>query len=148
MHTVLRAFFGYFYLLFLVRVLARRPGAQMTPFEFVLIFLIGGIIILASADDDHSMINCIGGVVTVALLHRSVSYLKQRYPKFAAVVDGSPVVLLKRDQWQMEALHVMNVDEADVMAAARTKGLRRLDQIKYAILERNGGISIIPKSES
>lgn len=148
MHTVIRAIIGYIYLLFLVRVLARRPGAQMTPFEFVLIFLIGGIIILASADDDHSMINCIAGVITVALMHRSVAYLKQRFPRFGAIVDGTPVVLLKHDQWQVEAMRKLNVDEADVMAAARTKGLRRLDQIKYAILERNGAISIFQKSES
>jgi len=49
MYTVLHAIFGYFYLLLTVRVLSRRPGAQMTPFEFVIIFLMGGVIILTTS---------------------------------------------------------------------------------------------------
>jgi uncharacterized membrane protein YcaP (DUF421 family) len=52
MNTILRAIAGYFFLLLTVRVLSRRPGAQMTPFEFVLIFLIGGVVILATVGDD------------------------------------------------------------------------------------------------
>jgi uncharacterized membrane protein YcaP (DUF421 family) len=41
----------------------------------------------------------------------------------------------------------MRVDDNDVMAAARSKGVKALDQIKYAVLERNGGISIISSEE-
>ena len=58
MYTVIHAIAGYFLLLLTVRVLVRRPGAQLTPFEFVIIFLIGGIIILATVGNDHSETNC------------------------------------------------------------------------------------------
>jgi uncharacterized membrane protein YcaP (DUF421 family) len=143
MQTIIYAITGYFFLLLTVRVLSRRPGAQMTPFEFVLIFLIGGVIILATAGDDRSMTNCFSAVIAVALVHRSVSYLKQRFPKFGALVDGTPVVLLQDGQWQSKVMKRVHVDHTDVMAAARSKGLKTLSQIKYAILERNGGISII-----
>src|SRR5436305_8954032 len=143
MHTPIYAAVGYLFLLLIVRVLARRPGAQMTPFEFVLIFLIGGVIILATVGDDRSMTNCFGGVITVGFMHRFVSYLKQRFPRFGAVVDGTPVVLLKDGRWQVSDMEQVRVDDSDVMAAARGKGIKTLQQIKYAILERNGSISII-----
>lgn len=143
MYTILHSIAGYFYLLLTIRVLSRRPGAQMTLFEFVIVFLMGGLIILATMGDDKSVTNTIGAVLTVALLHRSISYLKIVFPRLSAIIDGTPLVLLKDGQWQSHTMHKMRLRDDDVMASARTKGVRTLDQIKYAILERNGGISII-----
>jgi len=143
MYTIEHAIAGYFFLLLIVRILSRRAGGQLTLAEFVFVFLIGGIVILATVGDDRSMTNCVCGVITVALLHRLISGLKARFPGFGAVVDGTPLVLLKNGQWQLESMHKAHVDDQDVMAAARGKGLRRLDEIKYAVLERNGSISII-----
>jgi uncharacterized membrane protein YcaP (DUF421 family) len=117
----------------------------MTPTEFVLVFLMGGVIILATVGDDHSETNAICAVITVGLLHRSIATLKLRYPRLGAIVDGTPLVVLEKEQWQTEAMTKMYVGDADVMAAARTKGVKSLDQIKYAVLERNGAISIIKK---
>jgi uncharacterized membrane protein YcaP (DUF421 family) len=117
----------------------------MMPFEYVIIFLIGGVIILTTVGNDRSEVNSVCAVMTVGLLHRLISGLAQRYPKFGAVVYGVPLVLLKDDRWYTEIMREVRVQEADVMAAARTKGVRTVQEIKYAILERNGGISIIKK---
>ena len=143
MYTVLHAVFGYFYLLLTIRVLSRRPGAQLTPFEFVLIFLIGGTIILTTVGDDRSEINAVCAVITVALIHRLVSRLAARFPRVGAIVHGIPLVVLQNGEWQSEIMQKMRLQKTDVMAAARIQGLRTIDQIQYAILERDGGISII-----
>jgi uncharacterized membrane protein YcaP (DUF421 family) len=144
-YTLLHAVIGYLFLLLVVRILPRRPGAQMTPFEFVLVFLIGGVIILSTAGDDHSLINCFGGVIGICLMHRLVAALKQRYSFISKIVDGTPIVLLKTGEWQIRSMRAAHIDDADVMAAAREKGVRTLDEIRYAVLERNGAISIIRK---
>ena len=57
------------------------------------------------------------------------------------------MVLLENGQWQTEAMHGMRIDDQDVMAVARGKGLRSLAGVKYAVLERVGTISIIPEVE-
>jgi uncharacterized membrane protein YcaP (DUF421 family) len=145
MHTIIHAIVGYWFLLLTVRVLSRRPGAQMTPFEFVLIFLIGGVIILTTVGDDHSETNAVCAVITVGLMHRFVSYLRQRFPRFGIVVDGTPLMLLKNGEWQTEVMGKMRVQDTDVIAAGRTNGVKTLQDIKYAILERIGSISIIKK---
>lgn len=147
MSTIWHAIVGYWILVLTVRILSRRPGAQMTPFEFVIIFLMGGVIILATEGPDLSETNSVCGVITVALMHRMVSYLKARFPKFGAIVDGTPLVILKDRQWQTEIMEKMRVQDDDVMAAARTKGVRNLSQVKYAVLERNGAISIIKQKQ-
>ena len=147
MHTILYAIFGYCFLILVVRALSRRPGSQMTPFEFVIIFLIGGVIILAAMGEDRSVTNSVCAIITVAFMHRLVSWLRVRFLTIGALVDGTPLVLLKNGKWQQETMDKMRLKDADVMAAARTKGVKDLSGIKYAILERNGGISII-KMES
>jgi uncharacterized membrane protein YcaP (DUF421 family) len=147
MYTIIHAIFGYFFLLLTVRVLVRRPGAQMTPFEFVLVFLMGGIIILSTVGDDPSMTNCFCAVLTITLMHRLVTFFKTKYPRLSEIVDGRPLVLLKDGEWQTDILRKMHLQDDDVMAAARTKSIRTLDKIKYAILERNGAISVIEDEE-
>ncbi len=147
MHSALYATVGYFALLLTVRVLSRRPGAQMTLFEFVIVFLMGGIIILCVVGNDHSETNSICAVLTVALLHRFISGLKDRFPKLQRLIDGTSLLLLKDGEWQTRTMGRTRIQDTDVMAAARTKGLRSLDEIKYAVLERNGAISVIEKDQ-
>ena len=143
MPTIVHAVIGYIFLTILVRVLTRRPGAQMTLFEFVLVFLIGGVIILSTVGNDRSVTNCTCAVIAVALMHRTVSFLKLRHPRFGELLDGTPLVLVRKGQWQDDVLAGMHLAPEDVMASARTKGVSKPEEIDYAILERNGGISII-----
>lgn len=143
MNTILHAIAGYLFLTLIVRVLTRRPGGQMTMFEFVLVFLVGGVAILATVGTDRSVTNCCCAILTIGLLHRGMSSVKNRVPALGRLVDGTPLLLLKNGQWQEEVMHRMKIDREDVSAAARTKGLRSVDQVQYAVLERNGGISII-----
>ena len=147
MYTIIHAILGYFFLLLTVRVLSRRPGGQMTLFEFVIVFLIGGVIILSTVGDDRSITNCVCAVIVVGLMHGSVSWVKTKSPRLGAIIDGTPLVILRDGEWVDEMMQGMRLDANDVMAAARTKGLKDLSQVKYAILERNGTISIIRKSE-
>lgn len=147
MYTIIHAMLGYCFLLLIVRVLSRRPGGQLTLFEFVIVFLMGGIIILSTVGDDRSETNCTCAIITIAMMHQLVAWLKGRFPRFGAVVDGTPLVLLKDGEWQNETTQGMRIDAEDVMASARGAGLKSLTQVRYAILERNGAITIIPQKK-
>lgn len=147
MATIIHAVLGYVFLTMIVRVLTRRPGAQMTLFEFTLVFLIGGVIILSTVGNDRSVTNCTCAVLAVAFMHRATSFLKIRYPAFGRWLDGTPIVLVKKGELQQRMLAGMRLAPEDIMASARLNGLRSFDQIDYAILERNGGISIMKKED-
>jgi uncharacterized membrane protein YcaP (DUF421 family) len=147
MATILYSIIGYCVLLLTVRVLSRRPGAQLTLFEFVIIFLVGGAAISATVGRDHSMTNCVTAILAVGLMHRVVAWVKELSPRIGAVVDGTPLVIVKEGEWQMEVLHGMQLAPEDVMAAARLKQIDSIFDVKYAILERNGSISIIKRTE-
>ncbi len=145
MATIIHAVLGYFVLLFIVRVLKRRAGSQMTLFEFVLIFLMGGIIILSTVGNDRSVTNCTCAVIAVGLIHRTVSWAKSKSSRFGAIIDGTPLVIIQRGVWQPEIVRGMMLRREDIEAAARSNGVTKIEDIDYAILERNGRISVIPK---
>ena len=80
-------------------------------------------------------------------MHWLVSVIKGKFPRFGEIVDGTPLTLLKNGEWQLEVMRGMRIDREDVMAAARAKGVTSIYEVAYAILERNGGISIIKNQQ-
>ena len=142
MVAVLRAFLGYFFLVFIVRVVGRRPGKQMTPFEFVLIFFIGGLALTAIVGNEVSFTNGICQIMTLGLAHYTVAWGRNRSSRFARLVDGTPLILLEKQSWRAETLRHMRIKDDDVMASARDSGVKTLQEIDTAVLERNGEISV------
>jgi uncharacterized membrane protein YcaP (DUF421 family) len=145
--AVIRAFIGYCFLVLVMRVAGRRPGKQMTPMEFVLVFFSGGLALTTMVADEASVTNAICQIVTVAVTHYAITWGRQVSPAFGRLVDGTPLLLLSKGQWQTETMGKMRIDEEDVLAMARDKGLISLQQVEYAFVERNGEISIIQRSE-
>src|SRR4051794_29024367 len=117
MVSIIYGILAYFLLLTAVRVLSRRPGGQMTPFEFVIIFLIGGGAILCIVGTDWSETNSILCVITIALTHRTMSLLSQRPPRRSLIINGPPLVLLRDGEWQTDTMKRMRIHGMDVMAA-------------------------------
>jgi uncharacterized membrane protein YcaP (DUF421 family) len=148
MATIIHAIAGYFVLLFVVRVLKRRAGSQMTLFEFVLIFLIGGIIILSTVGNDRSMTNCTCAVIAVGLIHRTLSMAKSKSPRLGTIMDGTPLVIIKNGEMQTEVMCGMSLRSEDIAAAARSADIAGIENIDFAVLERNGRISVFPKASS
>jgi uncharacterized membrane protein YcaP (DUF421 family) len=147
MAAVLRAWFFYFFLVFLTRVVGRRPGRQLTPFEFVLIFFLGGLALTAMVGNEASFTNAVIEIMAVAAGHAVLTLVRGASPRVARWVDGTPLVLLEGHQWRKQTLIRKRIQDDDVMAAARDQGLASLEQIDMAVLERNGELSILPAKE-
>lgn len=148
MATLMRAIVGYFVLLLVVRVLTRRAGSQVTPFDFVLIFLMGGTIILSTVGKDRSVTNCTCAILAVGLLHTLLSWAKTKSPRMGRLLDGTPLVVIRKGEWQQEVLHRKKLRFADIEAAARQAGMRQVEDVEYAVLERNGRISVFGRKQS
>jgi uncharacterized membrane protein YcaP (DUF421 family) len=144
MAAVIRAFLGYFFLVFIVRVVGRRPGKQLTPFEFVLIFFIGGLALTAMVGNEVSFTSAICQIITIGFAHYTLAWARSKSQRLARLVDGTPLILLEHQAWRTHTLRRMRVSDDDVMASARDSGLKTLKQVDRAVLERNGEISISP----
>jgi uncharacterized membrane protein YcaP (DUF421 family) len=92
-------------------------------------------------------VNALCTITAIAATHFVIAWLKNRSSGLGRVVDGTPMVLLEKGMWRRETMRRMHIREQDVMAAARDNAVERLNQIEYAILERNGEISVIEVSK-
>lgn len=146
--TVARALFGYYFLIFVVRIVGRRPGKQLTPFEFVLIFFLGGLMLTGIVANEASLTNAICQIFAIAVAHYLLVFLRTKSSRIARLLDGTPLILLEGAHWRTRTLRKMRITQADVMAVARDGGMRGFDEIGTATLERNGEISLVPADES
>jgi uncharacterized membrane protein YcaP (DUF421 family) len=147
MDNILRGVFGYLFLIAVVRVVGKRLGTQITPFDTVIIFFLGGTMLTPVLGDERSIASAIATAAGISLAYVLVGWLKLA-PNWARFFDGTPMMLLTTHEWEHEVLTKLRLNENDVMAAARATGLSTLDQIHYAILERNGQISVISLKDS
>lgn len=145
METVIRSLLVYGLLLVLVRVGGRRTLASMTAFDFVLLLIVGEATQQALLGDDFSVTTFVVVVASLIMTDVAVSELKQRSPLAEKLVDGAPVVLIEDGRRHADRMKKARVDEDDILESARqSHGLERMDQVRYAVLERTGGISVIP----
>ena len=147
MDSVLRAAAVYLVLLLLFRIVGKRTLAETGAFDFVLLLIISEATQQAMIDDDNSMMNAFLIIVTLLTFNVGFSLLKQRLPLADRVIDDVPVLIVVDGNPLKDRMDRARVDERDILQAARaTQGLVRLDQIQYAVLERDGAISVVPKA--
>jgi uncharacterized membrane protein YcaP (DUF421 family) len=144
--SVLRAAAIYLVLLVLFRVAGRRTLSEMTSFDFVLLLVIGEATQQALLGEDFSLIHAVLVIVTLIMLDVLISWVTQRSRIAGKLVEGVPMVIVADGKPLHDRMRKARIELADVLEAARhTQGLERMDQIKYAVVETSGGITIIPK---
>ena len=148
MSPVLRVALVYLFLMLLFRLAGRRTLADVSPFDFVLLLIISELVQQAIVADDPSLTNAAILCATLVALDIGLSLMKQRSPRFEHMLEGRAVLLVEHGEPLPDALSKMRIDERDILAAARlSQGLERMDQIRFAVLEKSGGISIVPERD-
>jgi len=147
--SVIRAASVYVILLVILRVAGKRTLAQITVFDFILLLIISEATQQALLAADFSVTNAAIVIATLVLLDILLAIFKQWSPRVDRIIDDAPVVIVDHGKMLQDRMNRARIDDQDILIAAReSHGLERLDQIKYAVLERSGGISIVPKGES
>lgn len=146
MSSILHGAAVYLTLLLIFRIAGKRTLSEITTFDFVLLLIISEAVQQALIGTDNSMTNSFLVVLTLVGLDVGLSVLKQRSRRLERLLDPGAVLIMKDGVMQEHAASKERVDEEDVLSAARAlHGLERMDQIKHAVLESGGTISIIPR---
>jgi uncharacterized membrane protein YcaP (DUF421 family) len=146
MDAVLRAVAIYVFLLVILRIAGERTLSSMTNFDFVLLLVIAEATQQGLVGDDFSFTKAMLLITTLIGLDIALSLLKDRWLLVHKVIEGVPLIIVEEGKPLTERMKRARVDESDVLQAARQlQGLDHMDQIKFAVLERTGEISIIPR---
>jgi uncharacterized membrane protein YcaP (DUF421 family) len=145
MNPVVRGLAVYLFVLVVFRILGKRSLKEVTTFDFVLLLIISETTTDALIGEDYSLTACFIMVCTLVGTDYIFSKLKDQSKWFEIVSEGAPLVIVEKGKPLIKRMEKSRVDEQDVLEAARLlHGLERMDEIKYAVLERDGSISIIP----
>jgi len=146
MGLVIRAVVIYMFLLILFRLSGKRSLAQLTTIDFVLLLMIGEATESAIMMDDNSVLGAMLVIGTLVFLDLFLAKLSTRFDLVDKVANGVPVIILKDGVILQERMEREGIEVDDILEFARMdQGLESLDQVKYAVLEKDGQISIIPK---
>lgn len=137
-----------FVVLFLViRIMGKRELSQIQPYEFVIIILIAD---LASGPmSDRSMTTFYGIIPILALMvmYTILSFLLKTNKKVQNLVSGNPVLLIANGKIIEEEMRKQQYMIEDIMSQIRSRGIFKLQDVAYGILETNGNLNVISKSE-
>lgn len=136
-------------LLVLFRLTGNRSLGQISTFDFVLLLIISEAIQNGMVGDNYSLTNAFVLVVTLVVIDVGLSLVKQRSHTLDKWLEGTPIVVVDHGRPLRERMERARVGEDDVLTAARLlHGLERMEQVKYAVVERSGEISIVPRDKA
>ena len=141
---VLRTAIVYFFLVLILRLTGKREVGQMSILELIVILVISDAVQNSMVGENTSLWGGLVAVVTLFVADNLLKYAANRSERLRKAVEGEPRLLVRDGRILTKALKEEGVDVEEVRAAARGAGIARLDDVRLAVLETDGSISIIP----
>ena len=148
MDVVFRALFVFILLYIVMRVIGRRELSSLEPFDLILLVVLGDLVQQGVTQDEYSVTGILLAIGTIALLQLAVSFVNFRFPRLRPLLDGEPIVVLQDGKPIERNMRRERVTVDDLAAAARQQNIAKLDDVQWAVLETNGTLSFIKKSDS
>ena len=143
---VLRACVVYFVLLVMIRASGKRTMGQFTPFDMLLVVLLGNAVQNALLGQDTSVGGGLLLASTLLVLNWLVGLVSARSARMEALVEGVPVLLARDGKVYKEVLRRELISRADFDKAMRESGIEDIEDIRMAVLETNGHITLVVRN--
>lgn len=148
MDIVARATVMFFVLYVLLRIMGKRELGQMTPFELVVMIVLGDLIQQGVTHNDFSLTGAILATTTFAFLAIAMSWVTYLFPRAEKLLDGEPRVIIRDGTLIKENLRRDRMTQSEVESEMRLAGIAAMADVAWAILETQGKISFIKKDGS
>jgi len=146
MDIVLRALVAYFFVLFLMRVVGRRELSSMEPSDVILLVVIGDLVQNGVTQSDYSVTGIVLAAGTIGLLATLTAFVTFRWSRIRNVIEGEPVILVEDGKLIERNMKHERLTLDEVMEQARLQqGVESLHDVRWAVLETSGSISIVKK---
>lgn len=145
MDVVLRAALFFFFLYAVTRLIGRRELNSMQPFDLILLVVMGDLVQQAVTQSDYSVTGGILVIGTIVLLTVSTSFLTFKLPWIRPVLDGEPILLVHDGEILRRNTRRERITDQELQAVARQQQIASLGDVRYAVLETNGKISMIER---
>ncbi|HKN94953.1 MAG TPA: YetF domain-containing protein [Thermoleophilaceae bacterium] len=147
MDLVIRATVVFFFIYLVTRVVGKRELSSMEPFDLILLVVTGDLVQQAITQSDYSVTGALTVISTIALLTVFVSWVNWRFRRMRSMLEGQPVVLVDNGEMIERNMKRERITVEDIEAEGRMQQVTDIGDMRWAVLETNGQISIIPASK-
>jgi uncharacterized membrane protein YcaP (DUF421 family) len=136
----------FFFVFLITRISGRRQLSELEPFDVILLVVLGDLVQQGITQSDESVTGVLIVISTITLLSVAVGWFSFRFGPVRLITEGEPIILIYDGELIQRNLRRERLTRGDLEEEARKQQVSSLDQIRWAILEDDGDISIIPKS--
>ena len=141
----LRTLIAYIVVLIAVRIMGKSELAKLSPFQMVVLFMLGELASLPLEDPNLSLITGFTGIFTLILLQTVISALSLKFEWFKNFISGKPSIIIDDGQLNEKEMKRLRLNLNDLAEQLRIKNYASISDIAYAVMESNGSLSVIPK---
>ncbi len=145
MELVIRATVMFWVLFALTRGMKKRTLGDLAPFELLFLVVVGDLVQTGVTQEDYSLTGSILALSTFGFWVSVLTWLSWRSSRARRILEGVPLVLVTDGRPVEAALKLEQMPLAEVLEAARQAGLETLEDVRLAVLEPSGRISIIKR---
>lgn len=142
-----RAIIGFFSLLIFSRIIGKEQISQLTFFDYILGITIGSIASELTTDLSSRAWPHWVGLLTWAALGYTMEKISMKWRYAAKFLEGEPAIVIMDGKIMESVLRKMKYSVSDILVLLRNKDVFNLNEVAYAIVEPNGGISVLKKPE-
>jgi uncharacterized membrane protein YcaP (DUF421 family) len=147
MDLVLRTIAIFSFIFLLTRIIGKRELGSLEPFDLILLVVIGDLVQQGVTQDDYSVTGAFIVLATLSLLTVGTSYVNFRFRPLRRLIEGQPIVLVENGRPIERNLRRERLTLEELAEAARLEQVENLDDVRLAVLETNGNISVIPQKQ-
>ena len=145
--VVVRTAIVYVFLVVVLRISGKREIGQMSILELVVVLVISDAVQNSMVGENTSLWGGLLAVLTLLGLDQGLNLLTFRSSRARRAIEGEPRLLVRDGRFLDRALREEKVEKEEVRAAIRGEGLARVEDVRLAVLETDGSISVIPIQE-
>lgn len=147
MELILRATVVFWLIWLLLRAAGKRELSEMTPFELILLMVMGDLIQQGVTQEDMSLTGAALAITTMLIWAIALGYATFRWPGARRTLESSPVLVVRDGRIDRRMLRMQRLTEDDVLVEARREGIADLADVRFAVLESDGRLSFVRRSD-
>ena len=140
---ILRPLIVYFFLLLMLRLLGKREVAQMTVFDLVVLLILSNVLQNAMIGPDNSVTGGLIGATAILAANWLMGRLVFKSERFGRAIEGVPILLVHHGQFIEPNMRRESISKEDVLSTLRTQGVFNLGEVRAAVLEPSGKLSVM-----
>lgn len=141
---IVRAIIIYFFLLITLRLSGKRQIGQLAPFDLILLLVLSNSVQNSMNGGDNSLVGGVISALTLICLNYGIAYLTYKSKKIENIIEGQPKIIIDNGKVIRHIMESEQLTQHELDSAIRQSGYASIEEVRFAVLENNGAISVIP----